>query len=172
MTKLISLQASNNLLVGSIPTEIGQLSLLNILDLSQNDFQGGLPSQIGKVEQLTQLYINDNDLSGTLPAELCLVANLSNITLSGNNFTIPYKLSPLMDLSSVDLESCFEIWYEYEMAGSISSEIGYLTKLRVLETWSPKLFGSLPSEIGRLTKLCKYCSLFLEFLLWWKTYKC
>ena len=80
---------------------------------------------------------------------------MSNITLSGNNFSLPYKLSPLKNLSSVELEGCFEIWREYEMAGSISSEIGYLTDLRVLESWSPNIFGSLPTEIGRLTKLSK-----------------
>ncbi|KAL4354249.1 hypothetical protein GQ457_06G043400 [Hibiscus cannabinus] len=65
------------------------------LDLSYNILTGGLPSEIGNIAALKLLNLADNDLSGQLPSELSKLSNLEYLDLSGNNFKgkIPDRLS-------------------------------------------------------------------------------
>ncbi|MBA0770447.1 hypothetical protein Gotri_019082, partial [Gossypium trilobum] len=65
------------------------------LDLSYNSLTGGLPSEIGNIAALRLLNLANNDLSGQLPSELSKLSNLEYLDLSGNNFKgkIPDRLS-------------------------------------------------------------------------------
>jgi tRNA A-37 threonylcarbamoyl transferase component Bud32 len=69
---LIELNLGNNLLTGSkysgdIPSDIGFLSELEILDLSYNNLSGQVPSSFVKLNSLTELVLAYNQLSGSLP---------------------------------------------------------------------------------------------------------
>lgn len=65
------------------------------LDLSSNFLSGVLPSDIGNMGRLKLLNLANNDLSGDLPAELNKLSVLEDLDLSGNKFRgkIPDKLS-------------------------------------------------------------------------------
>jgi hypothetical protein len=66
----------NYLLDGQIPPQLGNLSKLRILDLEMNDLSGEVPSQLGNLSNLQELKLNWNPLSGSLPQ------SLTNIDLS------------------------------------------------------------------------------------------
>ena len=47
-----------------MPTEIGNLTNLNILNLHHNQFSGELPTEIGNLTNLTTLDLRFNQFSG------------------------------------------------------------------------------------------------------------
>ncbi|KAJ7541552.1 hypothetical protein O6H91_10G064700 [Diphasiastrum complanatum] len=68
LTHLISLNLSDNLLQGSIPSGLGNGNLQTI-DLSFNQLTGNVPDSLG-ASQLVQVYLNDNQLDGQVPLPL------------------------------------------------------------------------------------------------------
>lgn len=60
----------NNSLTGPIPTELGQLTLVNDLELFDNSLSGRIPSALGQLTLLDFLFLFDNHLSGPLPSEI------------------------------------------------------------------------------------------------------
>ncbi|XP_012703177.2 receptor-like protein kinase 2 isoform X2 [Setaria italica] len=79
-TLTTSLNLTHNNLSGSIPSDIGYLSELEILDLSYNSLSGEVPSSLGNLQSLTQLVLSYNDLSGSVPSFLINVS----IHIEGN----------------------------------------------------------------------------------------
>jgi Leucine-rich repeat (LRR) protein len=61
---------ANNSLSGNIPVEIGDLKLLNGLDLSHNNFSGNIPDQLSELTNLERLDLSKNRFSGEIPASL------------------------------------------------------------------------------------------------------
>ena len=65
---------------GTIPSELGKLTNLKVLNLSDNELSGTIPPELGKLTNLEELYLWDNGLSGTIPSEL---GKLTNLKVSG-----------------------------------------------------------------------------------------
>lgn len=63
---------NDNLFTGKIPSELllGLSPNLVQLDVGNNRFEGSIPSEIGKMSILEQIDAQGNRLSGTLPAEM------------------------------------------------------------------------------------------------------
>ena len=57
--------------VGSVPSELGALSLLSSLDLSNNAFSQDIPSQLASLTRLVKFDISKNSLESSLPSDLC-----------------------------------------------------------------------------------------------------
>jgi len=66
-------------LSGEIPSEIGTLMNLTVLDLSENQLTGEIPSEIGNLTNLENLWLYDNQLTREIPEDIC---NLTNLTWS------------------------------------------------------------------------------------------
>jgi len=62
-------------LIGTIPTELGQLSDLVWVDLSRNRLTGSIPTEIAQLH-LYHLGLNANELTGTFPTELALLTDI------------------------------------------------------------------------------------------------
>ncbi|TVU21720.1 hypothetical protein EJB05_31375, partial [Eragrostis curvula] len=82
---LVFIDISNNAFHGSIPDAIGELVLLNVLNLSHNSFTGPIPSLLGQLKLLEALDLSSNELSGEIPQELASLDFLTTLNLSYNN---------------------------------------------------------------------------------------
>ena len=56
-----------NRLTGSIPTQLGNLSFLERLDLRHNRLTGAIPARLGNLSNLQSLLVDDNQLMGIIP---------------------------------------------------------------------------------------------------------
>ena len=61
------------------------------LDLTNNNVIGSLSASIGNLINLTKLALSGNGITGSIPSSITSMNNLANLTLSGNqlNGTIP-----------------------------------------------------------------------------------
>lgn len=82
---LEELNVSNNNLTGALPSQIGQLTNLRILNASGNNMTG-VPAEIGKLTKLQELNLSNNQLTG-LPMELGNLTALRKLDLRGNTIS-------------------------------------------------------------------------------------
>lgn len=139
---LESLNISNNR-INDIPAEIGQLQNLKILRLNSLKLTS-LPSEIGSLSQLTYFSARGNDLEA-LPAEIGQLTSLETLNLSSNRLTsLPSEIGGLAGLKSMDMGG--------NRITSIPGEIGQMSKLESL-TLSSNRMTELPGQIGQLSSL-------------------
>ncbi|GLU01934.1 hypothetical protein SLE2022_192110 [Rubroshorea leprosula] len=75
---------------GDLPSQIGNINYLGILDLSANNFSGSIPSQLGDLSNLNMLNLSYNNLSGRIPHKL---SNFPDNSFIGNPDLYGYPLS-------------------------------------------------------------------------------
>ena len=144
------LDLGENNLVGTIPTELGNLRELDTLYLYENELSGTIPTELGSLTRMEVLELDHNQLSGTIPTEL-LNSNipyfqlyLNNNELSGTIPTELGKLSPfVLDLG------------HNQLSGTIPTELGNLGGLtpNELDLSHNQLSGTIPTELGSLIGL-------------------
>ncbi|XBI02722.1 hypothetical protein VPH35_131232 [Triticum aestivum] len=74
----------NNNFTGAIPPEIGQLKMLDILNLSSNSLTGEIPQEICNLTNLQMLDLSNNQLTGAIPSALNGLHFLSRFDVSNN----------------------------------------------------------------------------------------
>ncbi|XP_017221821.1 MDIS1-interacting receptor like kinase 2-like [Daucus carota subsp. sativus] len=86
-----------NNLSGKLPSSLGNLTNLNLLDISYNHLSATLPSSLSNITNLERLDVSHNNLSGRLPSLLGNLTNLERLDVSQNHLTgfIPSKLGNL-----------------------------------------------------------------------------
>ncbi|KAF7150793.1 hypothetical protein RHSIM_Rhsim02G0069000 [Rhododendron simsii] len=148
LSRLASLDVSINHLSGRIPSEVGMLRSLIELDLSMNNLTGSIPTSIGNLKNLTTLYFYENSLSGSIPQEVGMQKSLIYLALYTNNLTgsIPASIANLRNLTLLYL-------YKNSLSGSIPQEVGMLKSLISLALYTNNLTGSIPPSIGNLRNL-------------------
>lgn len=100
-----------NKLEGELPSEMGNLAKLEMLNLPLNKLNGDIPSELGMLSNLEELTLLGNQLTGGIPVELGGLLNLEKLYLSvGNQFTgcISSALQNVAvnDLSELELQFC------------------------------------------------------------------
>ena len=89
-------------ITGNIPSEIGQLQLLQVLAFSDdNNFSGNIPDQMSNLKNLEELDLSKNHLSGKIPSSL---ASLNFLKLALMSRTIISKVQSQQALSSKALK--------------------------------------------------------------------
>ena len=76
---------------GTIPTELGLLSNLEILGLAKSHLTGTIPTEVGLLSNLEWLGLDSNQLTGTVPtglASLPLVSKLQSLFFQCSFFTM------------------------------------------------------------------------------------
>ncbi|MCB0061756.1 MAG: leucine-rich repeat domain-containing protein, partial [Caldilineaceae bacterium] len=138
----------NQQMIGSLPTSMGNLSNLEILELYQNQLSGPIPAEIGNLLNLRELALSGNQLNGPIPLALANLTSLEQITLSGNQLTgtVPIEFGALTNLQSLALGG-------NQLHGEIPAELGNLTALISLRLQNNQLSGAIPSWLGNLTNL-------------------
>ncbi|XP_024531074.1 LRR receptor-like serine/threonine-protein kinase GSO2 [Selaginella moellendorffii] len=98
---------AGNRLQGTIPEEIGIMTMVEKINLSGNNLSGGIPRGISKCVQLDTLDLSSNELSGLIPDELGQLSSLQGLDLSNNRLTgkIPVFLAKLQKLEHLNLSS-------------------------------------------------------------------
>jgi len=147
LSLLESLSLRGNQFSGSIP-ELGKCTSLHNLNLSQNRFTGVIPSSVGMLTQMTSLNLATNRLTSQLPTEIGQLERLQFLTAGSNslNGPLPTQLGLLTVLRGLDLEM-------NSLSTSLPTQLGLLPNLGMLHLTSSKLLGSLPTEIGVLSAL-------------------
>ncbi|XP_073150150.1 probable LRR receptor-like serine/threonine-protein kinase At3g47570 isoform X2 [Henckelia pumila] len=148
-TNLQILDVGQNLISGSLPDSVGNLSRqLNKLSMFSNQIQGNIPSGIGNLVGLDVLYLQDNILDGPIPSSIGKLLNLQRLFLAVNRFTneLPYSLGNLTLLNLVFLG-------ENNISGNVPSSIGNCTNLQILDLSRNNLNGLIPPEIMSLSSI-------------------
>ncbi|XP_019179171.1 PREDICTED: probable LRR receptor-like serine/threonine-protein kinase At3g47570 [Ipomoea nil] len=159
-----------NVISGTILTEIRFLVNLQYLDLSENQLGGTMPSSWGSLQQLIGLNLEGNKLFGEIPISLGNLSILSELYLPFNELqgTIPisfgnFKFLMELDLSRNKLQGNFPKFFltslvyldlsHNQFTGPLPVEIGGLKNLVSLNLSNNMFLGTLPSTIGALNSL-------------------
>ncbi|XP_024195525.2 LRR receptor-like serine/threonine-protein kinase GSO1 [Rosa chinensis] len=136
-------------LAGTIPPELGNLSLLVDLDVQNNSFQGTLPQELARLRRLKFINLGYNKFMGVIPSWFGSLSKLQGFSLFGNQFagSIPATIFNLSTLQIINLS------YN-QLSGRIPREIGNLTTLKAIYLGHNN-FKEIPNEIGTLNQLEK-----------------
>eukprot|EP00978_Attheya_sp_CCMP212_P016812 scaffold44411_cov45-Attheya_sp.AAC.1 len=146
--QISNLNLHSNALNGTIPSELGQISNLQGLSLFANALTGTIPSELGQMPNLEYLDLHNNPLTGTIPSELGQLSTLGDLFLSFNNLTgtIPSELGQMSNLQ--------DLWMrDNALTGTIPSELGLIANLQDLSLTSNALTGTIPTELGQIATL-------------------
>ncbi|KAJ0699579.1 putative leucine-rich repeat domain superfamily [Helianthus annuus] len=80
-----SIDISSNHFSGEIPSTIGQLKALYLLNISHNEFTGSIPPSIRNLSHLESLDMSSNRITGDIPSVLTSLPFLSSFNLSYNH---------------------------------------------------------------------------------------
>ncbi|XP_059070384.1 receptor-like protein 35 [Cryptomeria japonica] len=105
LTYIQILDLSVNELSGMIPSSICFLTHLAYLDLGFNEFNGSIPSCLGNLSSLYYLDLSNNQLSGNIPISLGSLTLLRHLYLGGNPLSksIPDSMGNLSLLESLSI---------------------------------------------------------------------
>ncbi|XP_054793576.1 receptor-like protein 31 [Prosopis cineraria] len=113
-------------LMGTLPSELGNMSSLVELDLHNNNFHGELPKELLQLHKLKILNLSYNEFDGKIPAWIGSLFALQHLIFRDNSFrgVIPPSISNLSKLETLD-------WNNNFIHGSIPLEIGKLQYLKI-----------------------------------------
>ncbi|KAF8027300.1 hypothetical protein BT93_E0263 [Corymbia citriodora subsp. variegata] len=142
------LNLRNNFLTGHIPDSIGALYSLQILALDENMLTGEIPSSIGNMT-LLYLLVHSNNLQGYIPQSLGNCMKLIGLDLSSNNLigSVPVEIMELFSLSVG-----FSLAHN-NLSGSLPPQVGSLKNLGALDLSYNKLSGLIPTSISECLSL-------------------
>jgi len=124
---IISISLANIQLISSIPSQLGELSFLQTLNLDNNYLTSTIPSQLEQASLLQILNLENNELYGTIPTELASLNLLQTLNLAANILTgtIPSQFSELGSLQNLFLE-------KNQLTGTIPIQLKNLISLKTL----------------------------------------
>ncbi|XP_039031006.1 LRR receptor-like serine/threonine-protein kinase HSL2 [Hibiscus syriacus] len=143
--KVLSL--SGNLLNGEIPSFLANLTELTYLELGHNPFKAShLPSEIGNLSNLEVLWITSSNLVGEIPVSIGNLVSLKNLDLSTNFLSgkIPESLSMLKNLENLEL-------YQNYLTGELPESLANLTAMRQFDVSQNGITGNLPEKVAALS---------------------
>ena len=117
---------------GTIPPDLGRLSMLTDLNLRSNALAGEIPEELGNLTNLRVLNLHSNKLSGDLP-DLSRITGLEELYLP-NNYD--------------------ETVQDSGLTGTVPTWLNGMTKMRELWLWGNQLSGTIP-DLSGMTSLQK-----------------
>ena len=177
-----SLNLPNNLLYGTIPPSIGDLSSMASINFGQNSLFGNLPANLLWLPSISSINLGDNALDGSIPENptsnslsvlqtLVLTDNKLSGTLSSSVFQQLTRLrvfnldgnpsitgtlpASLLWMPTMQLLSCAEVQLSGALPAPPAGLDVSLNLLQFLGLENPKgmLTGTLPAALGQLQHL-------------------
>jgi Leucine-rich repeat (LRR) protein len=148
-SKLDYLDLQANMLVGSIPRNIGFFSSLEVFYLSSNSLTGNIPPTFSNITHLKQIFLEDNQLEGSIPEELCQLPDIRAVALGSNRLSgrVPAAFFNQSSLEVLDLGM-------NALSGTLPSDIGdMLPNLFWLSLGTNNLEGHIPDSLGNASML-------------------
>ncbi|KAB5514765.1 hypothetical protein DKX38_028671 [Salix brachista] len=152
------LMMSDNGFDGSIPSSLGNMSSLQLLDLSNNvltgithsnnSLQGQIPGWIGNMSSLEFLDLSANNFSGPLPLRFGASSKLRHVYLSRNKLQGPIAMEFLDSYRIVALDLSYN-----DFTGRIPEWIGRLSNMIFLLLSHNNLEGEIPVQLCKLEQL-------------------
>ncbi|KAI9170325.1 hypothetical protein LWI28_026207 [Acer negundo] len=139
----------DNSIVGPLPTFIGNLSLLGVIDLSLNMINETIPESLGKPANLIVISLKNNAISGQIPLNIGHeITNMVFLELFGNllNGSIPSSMTEMKELIFLDLSSNY-------LSGTIPSKWHSLKLLTYMDLSNNSFSGGIPSTICSMPAL-------------------
>lgn len=135
-------------LTGTIPSGLGDLQHLEILQLGTNALKGGIPPELGRLKTLKVLDLSYNELKGSIPFELGNLADLERLDVSHNQLDrgIPPALGQLDSLRALNVSHNL-------LTGPLPETLGNLNALESLDVSHNQLDGPVPVALSRLDHL-------------------
>lgn len=180
-TRVVGLELPSAMLKGAISFKLGELSELEVLNLSGNELSDTIPEQLYNCRRLVSLDLRRNSLVGPIPRGiLSLLPNLMEFLASDNklsgslDYLIEKRLAPesapceslkLLDVSHNlftgvlpwKLSSCSELMEIHlesnYLVGGVPREYAELKNLETLHLQNNILDQPLPEELKGCTKL-------------------
>uniref|UniRef100_A0A7S2XRA3 RapA2 cadherin-like domain-containing protein n=1 Tax=Attheya septentrionalis TaxID=420275 RepID=A0A7S2XRA3_9STRA len=143
------IEMERNNVVGTIPSEMGNLDQLRFLYLERGGLSGSIPNELGNITTLQVLDLDFNDLTGTIPESIFSNNNLGQLDLN-NNFLSGTISAGI--LNSQDTLNFIQL-HNNLMTGTIPEEVGASTLLRVAQFSGNNFTGSMPDSLCLLDAL-------------------
>ncbi|CDP18319.1 unnamed protein product [Coffea canephora] len=134
---------------GAIPNEIGNVTMLTILDFSNNILTGTIPLTVSnKLSNLETLFLNHNCLSGVIPSFISNAPQARCLSFPFCNFAgaIPNEIGNLTILTQLSFADNI-------LTGGIPENIGNCHKLELFSLFKNTLSGSIPAAIFNISSL-------------------
>ncbi|KAL3370460.1 hypothetical protein AABB24_007483 [Solanum stoloniferum] len=144
VSNLYFLSVSNNQISGCIPSNICQLTELQVFSLSFNNIIGDIPKNIDCLSNLQEFYIRHNSIKGTIPTSLGNISTLQYL-YSGNNLMvgpIPPELGKLSNLRQLIFSN------NSNLIGQIPEAIFNISSLELINFSFNNLSGRIPTTTG------------------------
>ncbi|MED6143586.1 hypothetical protein PIB30_007531 [Stylosanthes scabra] len=143
---LHTLVLRDNAHIGPIPTQLGNLTRLRVLDLHNNNLNGSIPLSLGRISGLRSLDLSANKLTGSIPA--LVLPGLNVLDLSQNLLMgpIPSTIGDCHSLIKLDLS-------RNRLVGPIHENIKGLKDLMLLDLSYNRIQGPFPVSLRSLTSL-------------------
>ncbi|WP_028975491.1 leucine-rich repeat domain-containing protein [Spirochaeta cellobiosiphila] len=133
----------NQMWLGSVPEEVGELQNLSRLDLSYNDLKE-LPDFVYSLTKLRHLKLKGNKIN-FLSEQISQLTKLKTLDLEGTVITaLPESIGSLSNLEELIVES--------GALTKVPDSLGSLTKLKVLDLGRNPV-KRIPESIGQCTQL-------------------
>lgn len=146
--RINSISIAENRLTGSIPPEIGNMTMLESFDFSSNELTGEIPEEILSLTNLTDIVLFNNNLSGTIPDGIGLLPLLNGLYLSYNNLTGPIPSSLGSNVSITELYLS-----DNQIEGNLPDNLFEMEQLRKLYLNNNQLSGCYPEAKDSICNL-------------------